>query len=393
MLAALLSFLRGIYCAIAKFFGIELELDKDSDKSFKILAEKYGFNHKNHFVVTEDGYELCLQRLTRKDMAADVGESGSGKVTVLLLHGLLQDGGSFLCSGHSSLASVLMARGYDVWLGNNRGNKYSSRHKHLNQSSEEYWDFCLDDLAKYDVPALVNHILHITQKSKICLIGFSQGSAQSFMALASDPNLCEKISLFLALSPAVKPIGLDNRTLQNMGETNPFILNTWFGKKSMFPNVVFYQAVLSKQAFSAACIIMMYFFFGWKSKNLAVEARPQLFEHGFSFSSVKIVVHWFQIINNPSRRLARFQPRGSHNGKPSASEKYYDLSAITCPVASIGGGADNLVDASVTADLVSACVYCHVEPTYEHLDLIWADNAPEVIHPKVLQLLEKFCSP
>ena len=40
-----------------------------------------------------------------------------------------------------NLAYILSARGYDVWIGNGRGNSYSRKHKTLRIDDPKYWDF------------------------------------------------------------------------------------------------------------------------------------------------------------------------------------------------------------------------------------------------------------
>jgi len=46
---------------------------------------------------------------------------------------------NLLLTGESSLCVELADAGYDVWLGNNRGNKHSRGHKSLQQDSVAFW--------------------------------------------------------------------------------------------------------------------------------------------------------------------------------------------------------------------------------------------------------------
>lgn len=64
-------------------------------------------------------------------------------------------------------ALVLARAGYDVWLGNNRGTRFSQRHTNLDPKSREYWMFDWEDMGTKDLPAFINFILKSTGFSKI----------------------------------------------------------------------------------------------------------------------------------------------------------------------------------------------------------------------------------
>ena len=72
------------------------------------------------------------------------------------------------------LPNLLIERGYEVWLGNNRGTPYSNYNiKDDTWSEKERWDFDWSDMGQYDIPAFVDKIIEVTGKPKITLMGLS----------------------------------------------------------------------------------------------------------------------------------------------------------------------------------------------------------------------------
>ena len=60
-----------------------------------------------------------------------------------------------------SLGYLLLEAGVDLWLGNNRGSRFSRGHVSLEATSAEYWDFSIDDFACFDVPCFIGKIVDV----------------------------------------------------------------------------------------------------------------------------------------------------------------------------------------------------------------------------------------
>lgn len=77
-------------------------------------------------------------------------------------------------------AFVAARAGYDVWLGNSRGNTFSSSHISLDPDSwtdsKEFWDFDWQEMGKYDLPASFDYITETTGYPKLAYVGHSQGT-------------------------------------------------------------------------------------------------------------------------------------------------------------------------------------------------------------------------
>jgi lysosomal acid lipase/cholesteryl ester hydrolase len=96
-----------------------------------------------------------------------------------------------------------------VWLGNQRGTKYSLGHNSYDyKTSKDYWLFSYTEMGKYDAPAQVDYIRSISGAAKVAFIGHSQGTTQMFYALSADPTFWKsRVSIFIAFAPVTR---LDN---------------------------------------------------------------------------------------------------------------------------------------------------------------------------------------
>lgn len=101
-----------------------------------------------------------MDRFASRDTEDDTEEnqSSSSKPVVLLYHGFLMSSEIWACNTeeYRNLPLLLANLGYDVWMGNARGNKYSQTHQRLGANDVNFWNFSLNELAMYDLPDTVD---------------------------------------------------------------------------------------------------------------------------------------------------------------------------------------------------------------------------------------------
>lgn len=96
---------------------------------------------------------------------------------------------------------MLADRGYDVWLGNARGNHYSRKHKKYSVLDKPFWSFSWHEIGIEDLPAMIDYVREQTKKDKIFYVGHSQGTTSFFVMASEKPEYNEKIHAMFAMAP------------------------------------------------------------------------------------------------------------------------------------------------------------------------------------------------
>lgn len=99
------------------------------------------------------------------------------------------------------MAYLLVDNGYDVWLGNARGNVFSQAHKTLSTESHEFWKFSFHEIGVYDLPAIINYALDKGNTTSLTYCGYSQGTTVFFVLLSMKPEFNSKISTAHLMAP------------------------------------------------------------------------------------------------------------------------------------------------------------------------------------------------
>ncbi|KAK9366001.1 Alpha/Beta hydrolase protein [Lipomyces kononenkoae] len=363
---------------------------------FVDICEVYGYRVEEHVVKTTDGYMLGVHRIYQSKREAAENIVPKGKPVVYLHHGLLMNSEVWVCltDPRRCLPFLLVERGYDVWLGNNRGNKYSKKHLYLQSTENAFWNFSMDEFALYDIPDTIDYILAATAQKALAYIGFSQGSAQAFAALSLHPGLNDKVKVFLALAPAMAPGGLSIGIVDALIKSSPTIMYFLFGRKAILSSTIFWQSIMYPPLFVRLIDRSLAFLFNWHGTHISFHQKVAAYAHLYSFTSVKTVVHWFQIMRHSCFQMFDDEPSTPVN---FYSQAYYKVAQfptrnIRCPINLVYGTADSLVDIdAMLKELPSHAVAIPVKD-HEHLDIIWGKDVQQEVMPHVLKALGKYLS-
>ena len=169
-----------------------LSISKDLNTFYKEYIKTYGYDLEEHPVTTSDGYILPIWHISPK--------TPNGKV-VFLQHGLCDTAWTFFQSAENSISFLLLKEGYDIWLGNVRGNLFTShKTKDKNKLNGEFYEYSIDDFVQTDLPTMVNYVKAKTGVKKMSYIGHSQGTTMFFMLNMHNPSFAqENFDKFVAL--------------------------------------------------------------------------------------------------------------------------------------------------------------------------------------------------
>ncbi|KAG5195835.1 hypothetical protein JEQ12_011471 [Ovis aries] len=259
----------------------------------------WGYPSEMHKVITADGYILQVYRIPHgKNDANHLGQ----RPVVFLQHGLLASATNWISNlPNNSLGFLLADAGYDVWLGNSRGNTWAREHLYYSPDSPEFWAFSFDEMAEYDLPSTIDFILKRTGQKKLQYVGHSQGTTIGFVAFSTNPTLAEKIEVFHALAP-VATVKYTQSLFNKLALIPHFLFKIIFGNKMFYPHNFFEQflgvEVCSRETLDVLCKNALFAITGADNKNFNMSRLDVYIAHNPAGTSVQNILHWRQAIKS-----------------------------------------------------------------------------------------------
>ncbi|XDV44671.1 hypothetical protein PO909_012915 [Leuciscus waleckii] len=374
-------------------FQDEAGLDPEVNMNISEIITHWGYTAEEFEVVTEDGYILSVNRIPHGLKNKDGQEA---KPVVFLQHGLLAAGSNWVTNlPNTSLGFLLADAGFDVWMGNSRGNTWSRKHVSLDPKQKEYWKFSHDEMAKKDLPAVINFITKTTGQEKIFYVGHSQGTTIAFMAFSTMPELASKIKMFFALAP-VATVGLTKSPMTKLSVIPEFLIWDLFGRKDFMPQneliKFFATEFCSRKPLSVLCGNIFFLLCGFDEENLNMTRTPVYTTHCPAGTSVQNMVHWAQAVKSSNLMAYDYGKAGNMAHYNQSTPPLYNVRDMMVPTALWSGGQDTLADPQDVALLLTQIpklMYHRNIEHWEHLDFIWGLDAPQEMYSKMIEIMRE----
>lgn len=389
-------------------------------RDLQYYLQALGLDLQEYQVTTSDGFILTMHRIIDPN---ETDEQRDLRKPVFMQHGLLSCSGTWIVNGKNSLGYYFHEQGYDVWLGNNRS-YFKAQHATIPgdlHNNEEYWNWSVQELACYDLPAMIGTVLANKKNfKKLILVGHLQGGLQSFLMLKNPyyTPLHEQIELFVPIAPAIYPgsLFLTRDFIKFVNRRSQFTWLMLFGCCAFMRNLCLVRHYIAEYSlYGKLSYYMFKYLFGWNGSNWGKDKKIWhfLFIFNMSYASVELMKYY---LSNSSKCgfTKMLQPKDAYKNDDHFNVNVIDdtksffqfektwFTGVKVPMIVFIGEEDYLVDGKKLVAHMQKYEPGYVEgqnfevvelATYNHLDVVWAEDiigsAGYVIMDKLRKMEER----
>jgi len=375
-----------------------------SDVCVRVVDQ--GYPCECHDIVTSDGFVLQSVRISGRQQLL------GGDPVVWLQHGFEGSCVDWISNPSTSdnLAYMLHDAGFDVWMGNSRGNVFAFQNTRLSISSKEFWSAVdIDTMASIDTPTVIDYVLRTTNQRGLSWVGHSQGTTQMFAALSRQYTLqdgrhiADVLDTVAMMAPVAYVHHSTSLLLQVLAGFHVEHLDALLGDRDFLGpkvTVLLHAVSLACKPIPQLCPTVNWPIMGGGNfSNRDPRTYRNATRYDPSDTSVHNLEHWTQLMRKERFGMFDYGKKVNLQKYNSTSPPHYDLTKISgVRMAIFNGAHDDIGDLKDVAilldDLPSRTVIFHKElEHYGHMDFIWGKDARAQVYDPLVDLLSKKTSP
>ncbi|XP_075151059.1 lipase 3-like [Haematobia irritans] len=380
------------------------QLAEASTKPISDCAERIkndGYPVETHTVNTDDGYILTMHRIPYSPLSPPGGKI---KPAVFLMHGMLSSSTDWILMGPGKALGYLLAdAGYDVWMGNARGNTYSKKHRTWPTYLQAFWNFSWHEIGIYDVPNMIDYILMNTNQSQLHYVGHSQGTTVYLVMMSEKPSYNNKIKSVHLLGPAAYMSNMKSPLTRAfapiLGQPNAMV--ELVGSMEFMPSNKFKQDLgiemcQATSPYVEMCANEIFLIGGYDSEQLDRELLEHIKATSPAGASVNQNIHFCQLHNSKKFRKFDYSVIRNpleYNGALLPPD--YNLKNALAPTHMYYGKNDWMCDLKDVGQLIKELPNVKLDyvvpfDKWAHLDFIWGTQAKLYVYDKIMEYMKKY---
>lgn len=362
------------------------------------MVTSHGYPFEAHDVETRDGYVLTMHRIPH-----GINGPVENPPVVFLQHGLLCSSADWLVTGpERALAYLLADRGYDVWMGNARGNTHSRKHLWLDPEQKPFWDFSWHEIGVHDLPSMIDFVTEFTGQPRIHYAGHSQGTTSFFILMSERPEYNEKILTAHMLAPVAL---MGNLVSPFVRALSPFVdqvewIMGMLGVYEFMPSTDMmskggYYICRDESIFQEVCANVLFLIGGFNSAQLNRTVIPAILANTPAGAAVGQLVHYGQGVNSKKFQQYDHGLLGNMQKYGQASPPEYPVEKITCNLALHYSDNDWLAavkDVDEFSKRLGSLIgkFRVADPKFNHLDYQWATDGKALLYDRIINLMDRY---
>jgi pimeloyl-ACP methyl ester carboxylesterase len=303
---------------------------------------------------------------------------------------------------------MMVDTGFDVYLSNSRGNRYSREHVILKPNEPEFWKWSWQEMAKYDIPATIDIVLKTSKKPNLYYIGHSQGTLTMLTYLSETqdtlPEEHRKIRCFFALAPIARLKNIKSN-IRHLAAVAPVVeMGQWLmGGAELLPSTatgrwvakqmskVHNQIATLSPTVDDKATSLLTSITGFNQSHYFRQYLPVYRSHTPAGTSLQNIIHFAQMVQCQKMQKYDFKDEETNKNRyMTRVPPEIDLAKVTTPIVAYYGTDDDLStveDVEWALEQLPNVVESVKLDAFDHLDFVYGTRAPTYLYSEIIDFI------